>query len=164
MVNLESFAFTSFVSSLVQNLVAREKPFAHNCRTGVCEGDQPTRSMPSGHAAFAFTGAGLVCNHHEYQSLYRDAAADRAACWTGMGLAVADGLVRIMADHHYATDVAAGAAIGLFSGYLLPRLLHYNHLEKPKNESAGSRSGLRQLSFRPLVSAGSAGVACDVRF
>jgi len=128
MVNLESFAFTSFVSSLLQNLVAREKPFVRNCQNGPCEGDAPNRSMPSGHVAFAFTGAGLVCNHHDYQALYHTPAADRAACWTGMGLAVADGVARIMADHHYATDV------------------------------------IKQLSFRPLISDGSAGLTCDMLF
>ena len=30
-----------------------------------------------------------------------------------------------MADNHYATDVLAGAAVGAFSGFILPRLLHY---------------------------------------
>ncbi|MBJ6751802.1 phosphatase PAP2 family protein [Geomonas anaerohicana] len=163
-VNLESFAFTSFVSSLLQNLVAREKPFVRNCRNGACEGDAPNRSMPSGHVAFAFTGAGLVCNHHQYQELYHDPDADRTACWTGMGLAAADGIARIMADHHYATDVMAGAAIGLFSGYLLPRLLHYNDLEKPKPEKSGSNSVIKGLSFRPLIIAGGAGIACEMRY
>ncbi|QWV93120.1 phosphatase PAP2 family protein [Geomonas oryzisoli] len=164
MVNLESFAFTSFVSSLLQNLVAREKPFVRNCRNGECEGDQPNRSMPSGHVAFAFTGAGLVCNHHEYQSLYRDPASDRAACWTGLGLAAADGVARIMADHHYATDVMAGAAIGLFSGFLLPRLLHYDHPARPEPEQRRSGSVIKGFSVRPMLSAGGAGVACDVRY
>ncbi|MBU5611597.1 phosphatase PAP2 family protein [Geomonas azotofigens] len=164
MVNLESFAFTSFVSSLVQNLVAREKPFVRNCRNGVCEGDQPNRSMPSGHVAFAFTGAGLVCNHHQYQGLYRDSDADRAACWAGMGLAAADGIARIMADRHYATDVVAGAAIGLFSGLLLPRLLHYNRLDKPKPEQRTSNSVIKGFTFRPVLSPGSAGLACDMRY
>ncbi|QXM07626.1 phosphatase PAP2 family protein [Geomonas subterranea] len=164
MVNLESFAFTSFVSSLVQNLVAREKPLVRNCRGGACEGDAPNRSMPSGHVAFAFTGAGLVCSHHNFQSLYRDPGLDRAACWTGLGLAAADGVARIMADHHYATDVAAGAAIGLFSGFLLPRLLHYDRPEKPTEGKKGSGSIIKGLSFRPLIFGGSAGLACEMRY
>ena len=164
MVNLESFAFTSLVSSLLQNLVAREKPFVRNCRDGACEGDQPNRSMPSGHAAFAFTGAGLVCNHHDYQSLYRDPAADRAACYTGMGLATLDGVARIMADHHYATDVLAGAALGLFSGYLLPGLLHYDRLERPLPGTSAKESFFKQLSLNPTPVGNGVGVSCAVRF
>lgn len=162
MVNLESFAFTSLISAGVQTLVAREKPFVRNCQNGVCEGDNKNRSMPSGHAAFAFTGAGLVCSHHHYQALYHDPAADTAACATGLVLAAADGVVRIMADHHYASDVLAGSAIGLFSGFLLPRLLHYSH---PEPSSNLQKTGfLRRLSLRPLASAGSTGLSCELRF
>jgi membrane-associated phospholipid phosphatase len=164
MVNLESFAFTSLVSAGVQTLVAREKPSVRNCQNGVCEGDNKNRSMPSGHAAFAFTGAGLVCNHHRYQSLYHDPAADRAACATGIVLATADGVVRIMADHHYATDVLAGSAIGLFSGFFLPRLLHYSHPEPFPSKKGSHFPLLRQLSLRPLVGSGSTGLTCELRF
>lgn len=164
MVNLESFVFTSFVSSLLQNLVAREKPFVRNCGDGACEGGAPYRSMPSGHVAFAFTGAGLVCNHHAYHSLYRDPDLDRDACYTGMGLAVADGVARIMADHHYATDVLTGAAIGLFSGYLLPRLLHYDQLRPPTAKTAVGTSLLKNLSLRPQVTGSGAGLSCELRF
>lgn len=163
MVNLESFAFTSFVSSLLQNVLAREKPFVRNCQSGGCD-DQPNRSMPSGHVAFAFTGAGLICNHHRHQSLYRESAADRAACMTGIGLAAADGVARIMADHHYATDVAAGTAIGLFSGFVLPRLLHYAHPVAPPDAEQGKGSFFRRISLRPLVSDSGAGLNCELRF
>jgi len=88
MINLESFAFTSLVSAALQNLIAREKRFKRNCVNGRCEGDQENRSMPSGHVAFAFTGAGLLCSHHRYQSLYGDPATDRAVCATGAGLTI----------------------------------------------------------------------------
>lgn len=164
MVNLESYAFTSLVSAGVQTLVAREKPFVRNCQNGVCEGDNKNRSMPSGHAAFAFTGAGLVCNHHKYQSLYHNPAADRAACATGLVLATADGVARIMADHHYATDVLAGSAIGLFSGFLLPRLLHYSHPQLSSRQQNQRFPLLGQLSLRPLLGPGSTGLSCELRF
>uniref|UniRef100_C6E8G6 Phosphoesterase PA-phosphatase related protein n=1 Tax=Geobacter sp. (strain M21) TaxID=443144 RepID=C6E8G6_GEOSM len=164
MVNLESYAFTSLVSAALQTFVAREKPFVRNCQNGVCEGDNINRSMPSGHAAFAFTGAGLVCNHHKYQSLYHDPAADRAACATGLVLATADGVARIMADHHYATDVVAGSAIGLFSGFILPRLLHYSHPELSSRQQNSPFPFLRQLSLRPLLGPGSTGLSCELRF
>lgn len=164
MVNLESYAFTSFVSALLQDTVGREKPFKRNCQNGVCEGDQENRSMPSGHVAFALTGAGLVCNHHEYQSLYRDPESDRAACLTGIGLAAVDGVVRIMADHHYATDVMVGAAIGYFSGFILPRLLHYSHPAAPPPERKAGTSLLQRVSLRPMLSGSATGLSCQLRF
>jgi membrane-associated phospholipid phosphatase len=40
-------------------------------------------------------------------------------------LATADGVLRIMGDRHYATDVLTGAAIGFGFGYGVPTLLHY---------------------------------------
>ena len=164
MVNLESFAFTSFVSALLQDTIGREKPFKRNCQNGVCEGNQENRSMASGHIAFALTGAGLVCNHHEYQSLYRDPAADRAACLTGIGLAAADGVVRIMADHHYATDVMAGTLIGFFSGFILPRLLHYSHPVATAQEGKPASSVAGRLSLRPMLSGNATGLGCELRF
>ncbi len=40
-----------------------------------------------------------------------------------MTVATASGVMRILSDNHYATDVMLGAAIGLGSGYLVPKLL-----------------------------------------
>ena len=60
-INLESFTFTALVSSVMQNSIKRERPFQRDCPDGSCVGEQPNRGMPSGHVAFAFTGAGLYC-------------------------------------------------------------------------------------------------------
>lgn len=167
MVNLESFAFTSLVSSLMQNLIAREKPFVRNCLNGNCDDDeQLNRSMPSGHVAFAFTGAGLLCSHQKYQSLH-DPATQRATCATGLGLAAADGIVRIMADRHYTTDVLAGTAIGLFSGFVLPRLLHYSWPEKSPdaNPRSGSDDSLAErMTINAQLLSGGAALNWDLRF
>jgi hypothetical protein len=152
-INAEALTFAGTVSSLLQNLIIpRERPFVRNCQAGKCEDSPLNRSMPSGHAAFAFTGAGLVCTHHEYQSLYGNPAADRAACFTGIGVAIADGLLRVVADRHYATDVIAGSAIGMFAGFILPRWLYYN---RPQEGSGAADFGggpvLKQMMVRPLV-------------
>ena len=169
MINVESFAFTSVVSSLTQNLIRREKPYVRNCRAGKCEDDQfdeNNRSMASGHVAFAFTGAGLVCNHHQYQYLYGDKAADDAVCAASIGVAALDGVLRVMADRHYATDVIVGTAIGWFSGFVLPRLLHYSRPAEPSGQKAegNDRSVLKETSIRPMVISGGAGLNCDFRF
>jgi membrane-associated phospholipid phosphatase len=65
-------------------------------------------------------------------------------------LATSDGLLRIVGDRHYATDVLAGAAIGFGFGYGMPTLLHYG-VTRPGSLSSsdwvlspmvGSRTGL----------------------
>jgi membrane-associated phospholipid phosphatase len=166
-INLESFTFTALVSSVMQNSIKREKPFQRDCPDGSCVDEQPNRGMPSGHVAFAFTGAGLYCTHHEYQSLY-DPETERTLCYTSLGLAAADGVARIMADRHYATDVLAGSAIGLFSGFLLPRLLHYywadNETDQSRAKSEGEASFLQRVSLSPQLLSGGGSLSCSVRF
>jgi membrane-associated phospholipid phosphatase len=41
-------------------------------------------------------------------------------------LATADGVLRIMGDRHYLSDVLAGGALGFAFGYGVPTLLHYS--------------------------------------
>ena len=165
-IDLESFTFTSLVSSVAQNSIKRQKPFVRTCPDGSCSDEQPNRGMPSGHVAFAFTGAGLYCTHHGYQSLY-DPATQRAICATSVGLAVVDGVVRVMADRHYATDVIAGSVIGLFSGFMLPRLLHYwpgDRSEPKPVQSNKSDSFFKQISFTPQKLNGGGSISCNMRF
>jgi len=164
MVNLESFTLTSLISSVTQNLLARERPFVRDCRDGDCESNLENRGFPSGHVAFAFTGAGLLCNHHRYQSLYNNPAADRAVCSAGIGLAVADGVLRLVADRHYATDVAAGTVLGLFSGFVLPRLLHYSHPIAAPEKKQGAKPLIKQMRILPMLSESGTGLGCEFRF
>lgn len=150
MVNVESFTLTSLLSSLMQNLLTRERPFVRNCRDGEdCEGYLENRSMPSGHIAFALTGAGLMCNHQEYQEIY-DPETERKICNTAIGVAVVDGVLRLVSDRHYTTDVLVGAAIGYFSGFILPRWLHYNHpVRQPEEPKSATRPPVQLLAFTP---------------
>ena len=114
-------------SALVQALkyaLARKRPFV---RYGTGEtsgsydvGDADSRaSLPSGHTAFATAlGVGLATTATLQES--------RAAPWLWAGAAVGSvttGALRMMAEKHYFTDVAAGAAIGAACGVVFP-LLH----------------------------------------
>ena len=168
-INLESFVFTGLVSSVMANTIRRERPLVRNCVNGSCAGEEAlNRSMPSGHEALAFTGAGLICTHHAYQHLYGDPERDRDACAVALGLATATGVLRIMADRHYATDVAVGTLIGLFSGFALPRLLHYSWQSDTDLESGatGRRDALlvKQVTVAPQVLNGGAALKCDITF
>lgn len=166
MINLESFAFTSLASSVLMNSVRREKPYARTCVGTNCEDyEERNRSMPSGHVAFAFTGAGLICTNHAFQHPYQDPANERLACGASLGVAAATGLLRIMADRHYTTDVLAGTGIGLISGFLLPRLWHYGFGPPPAATKEGEGGATRgSLTLLPQPLEGGAALICQVRF
>ena len=150
-INLQSYAFTG-AFALAAEKAGRARPMALECdrdpsydrRCG--ETGRLNTSNVSGHTALAFAGAGLTCVHHLHLPLYGGGAADVAACVAGLVVATGSGTLRILSDNHYATDVIAGAALGLGGGYLLPRLLHY-------------RSAGRAVSLLPTFRARESGVA-----
>ena len=43
-------------------------------------------------------------------------------------------------------------------------LLHYHHLERSKSDKKVGNSVIEGLSFRPLIAAGSVGLACEMRY
>lgn len=126
LVQAQAFAWSSFLTSATKVAVRRQRPFAQECPDGPACGDDTNRSFFSGHTSIAFTSAGLTCAAHLHLHLY-GRVGDALACATTLTLASATGLFRIMADEHWATDVIIGAGVGLFSGWLLPWLLHFRH-------------------------------------
>jgi membrane-associated phospholipid phosphatase len=136
-VDAQSYALTGLLSTFTQKLVGRTRPFAAECDTDPNydpDCDEPetiSQSLLSGHTAMAFTGAGLMCAHHQHLALYGDRAADVLACSVGIAGAVVVGGSRVVADRHYLSDAVAGALVGFGSGYLLPELLHYGFDRNP---------------------------------
>jgi len=134
-IDLESFATAGFFAISAQKL-GRERPYGQDCATDGTVRDRSGRivhrcdgsvrqSFVSGHTAAATAAAGLVCVHHQHLPLFGGGAADLAACLSMVGIAGATGLLRVAADEHWATDVLLGWAVGAFSGYVLPSILHY---------------------------------------
>jgi membrane-associated phospholipid phosphatase len=121
--------------------------FSADCRVS------PTASFPSGHVNEAFTAAGLSCAQHTMLPLYGKRVLDVLACARDLALATADGVLRIMGDRHYATDVLAGGGLGFLWGYGLPMLLHYGN-------QGGSPSPT--WSFAPLAGAGRTGLTVAI--
>lgn len=134
-INAQSFALTSLVTTATKLLTRRERPEDRNCNPD--ERDCSTSSFFSGHTSLAFTGAGLVCAHHTSLDLYGSDAAGYATCGTALAAAATVGATRIVGDRHYATDVLAGAAMGLLSGYFLPKWLHYRSPPSMPEPSGG---------------------------
>ncbi len=77
-------------------------------------------SFYSGHTTFAFSLVSAAATIAELRG-YRLAWL----VWVvGLPVATATAVLRVAADKHWASDVALGAALGVASGMLLPRLLH----------------------------------------
>ena len=124
----QAFALSGLVTASLYDVSGRARPSYADCKAGtsvdpLCNAGAYA-SFPSGHMAAAMTGAGLLCAHHGALPLY-GGPWDTAACVEGLTVATTVGILRMMADRHYASDVLTGGAIGFFSGYGLPMLLHY---------------------------------------
>ena len=137
----QSFLMTLLLRSLSKVAIGRDRPFQQECGANPsydseCNTPESRNSFFSGHAAFAFTGAGLICSAHEKGVL----AGGSAPCYVSLGLATFVALTRVIADKHYLSDTVVGAGIGLVSGYLIPRWINY-----------GSSSSNQALSITPMV-------------
>jgi membrane-associated phospholipid phosphatase len=128
LMDAQAFALSGLVTASLYDVSGRARPSYADCKAGtsvdpLCNAGAYA-SFPSGHMAAAMTGAGLLCAHHGALPLY-GGPWDTAACVEGLTVATTVGILRMMADRHYASDVLTGGAIGFFSGYGLPMLLHY---------------------------------------
>jgi membrane-associated phospholipid phosphatase len=59
--------------------------------------------------------------------LYGGGLPDGLACGLLLAISAVDGVGRLVADKHYASDVITGALVGSAIGYLTPTLLHYRY-------------------------------------
>lgn len=132
LIDTETFAITAALQGIATFVSGRERPYVRTCGgetpadSADCTSTDRFRSFFSGHTSLTFTAATLTCSHHAHFALY-GGALDPAACVTGLALAAATGMFRVMADMHYLTDALTGAAIGTFSGLFFPWLLHYRN-------------------------------------
>jgi membrane-associated phospholipid phosphatase len=129
-INALSYVLTTASLTATKNIIARERPYHDECLEdieydGGCLAPDRYRSFFSGHAAYAFTGASLMCIHHANLPLYDSAIADAAACITSLTIAATVATLRIVADKHYFTDVLVGAVVGVLSGLVIPAAFHY---------------------------------------
>lgn len=126
----EVFAVTGIYARAGQIVAARDRPDSPECArddeySATCGGGR-TASFPSGHAAGAMAGAGLICAHHLELPLYGHPAPDVGACVIATSMATTSSILRLVADRHYMTDVIAGGGFGFAAGLGLPMLLHYH--------------------------------------
>ena len=139
LIGVEAYVVSLVVWRTVALLARRQRPVGRACEAGDasphCTGAEIPQSFFSNHTMNAFTGASLMCLYHTSMPLYGDEAADATACVTAMTAAATVGLLRMMSDFEYFTDVLAGAIVGLASGWLLPYLLHFAGGARPELRS-----------------------------
>jgi membrane-associated phospholipid phosphatase len=151
LINLETLAVSGGLQGIANVLVSRERPYGRNCGSitlpddaNDCDGSVHYRSFFSGHSAFSFTGAALICVHH-FENDLLGAPWDGLSCASGYAVAATTATFRVVSDVHYASDIITGALVGTLVGYGVP-LLHYR---RPEARHAGAPS--LQLSLIPAA-------------
>jgi membrane-associated phospholipid phosphatase len=155
LVGLETMAVSGAIQGVTNTIVSRERPYGADCRDGKlppeaidCTSSSHFRSFFSGHSAFSFTGAALVCfNHFELGLL--GAPGDALSCAGAYAVAATTATFRVVGDMHYASDVLTGALLGTVVGYGVP-LLHFRRGARAERANGPS--------FRIVPSAGGAGI------
>jgi hypothetical protein len=162
LINLETLAVVGAIQGATNVLVSRERPFGAGCGQGElpadaidCKNSFHYRSFFSGHSAFSFTSAALICVHHMENELLGP-PWDAISCAGGYAVAATTATFRVVADVHYASDVLLGAAIGTLVGYSVP-LLHYRKLGGG-SRLHGSAPATQPMQLRLIPSAGGIGL------
>jgi membrane-associated phospholipid phosphatase len=137
----EAYAATLLLNTAVKYTVRRPRPYAEACESDAsydshCGKGERFVSFFSQHSALSATGAGLMCATHSRLSLYGE-GFDMAGCFAGIALAATAGVLRIVSDNHWTSDVLTGQLVGFGVGYFLPRLLHFHNGERPTEDVVG---------------------------
>ena len=121
---LETVLLTNGAMALLKSAVSRTRPFVYNDDPEIPlekkMGKDAQRSFPSGHTANAFAGAVLLST--TYEALYPGSDASGWIWATSLLAASTTGYLRYAAGKHFPTDIVAGAALGVFVGWLVPEL------------------------------------------
>jgi membrane-associated phospholipid phosphatase len=152
LIDAKTLAVVAALQGATNGLASRERPYGRECGTALpgdlsdCTGNVRYRSFFSGHAAFSFASAGLVCSHHLRLGLL-GGRADTFACVSAALAAGATASLRVLGDMHYASDVLTGALVGTAAGLGIPAL-HYGG-RKPQLTSSGGAGGV-QITVVPM--------------
>lgn len=112
------------IGGIVKDVAMRARPYESQCAANpslpICQSSSTYQSFFSLHSGVAFTSAGFSCSMHLERNLYGDQGADIVSCGTSILAATTVGILRIVADAHYLSDVLVGAVTGFLIGYLVP--------------------------------------------
>jgi membrane-associated phospholipid phosphatase len=168
LINLQSLGLSGVMSLGAEHGVGRARPYVQDCGPGPNPADKvgfnhcgtpgDFQSFYSGHAAATFTMAGLTCAHHQHLPLYGGGLPDALACFVMVGLASATGVLRLVVDRHWASDVLTGVGVGIVNGYVLPMWLHYGFGHPDKRVSTVMKTSFGYVAPIPQVYPGGGGM------
>jgi membrane-associated phospholipid phosphatase len=156
-VALTATAATQVTAGTAKVLAGRERPYVRRCRADPrysedCNsGRDDNESFFSLHASQSATLASLICVRRLRRA--NRTWIDGLACGAAASASAATGILRIVADQHYATDVLAGWGAGALFGTALPLLF-------PDWSGIGGGN----TSVTPLAGAGAFGLQYTSRF
>ena len=140
MINWQTLGLAGLVTRITQYSTGRARPEVYGCS------EEPGASFPcrpegpgffAGHVSMTSAGAGLACAHHAAMPIYGENAAGAITCAVLSASAVTVGIMRMMADRHWISDVVVGHLVGGGVGFGLPWLLHYQDPITPDLGSLG---------------------------
>jgi len=121
----ETLLTVTIAAISIQRITARQRPYVLACQSDPsppeCSGGGKFASFPSAHTSVVFAAVALECFHHGFLDTSHTGWG-AAACPVTVVAATVTGVLRIMADRHWATDVIAGAILGGGLGYAIPAL------------------------------------------
>ena len=118
----EALAWSWTLKESLKSGVQRYRPYMYGDdfpEDKVDEGDY-LRSFPSGHTTLAFNGA--VFTSYVFAKYFPNRVSTYVVIPTVCSVAVATAALRVAAGAHFLSDVLAGAALGAFTGFLVPFL------------------------------------------
>lgn len=113
-----SLLLTTASKELLKNAIVRHRPYSYFEEAPDLSAKHLRNSFPSGHTAYAFMGATFLATTTQSDQPYR-----LPLIISGYTLATATAVLRVRSGNHFLSDVAAGAALGSFCGWIIPTLL-----------------------------------------
>lgn len=127
----ETQIWTAGLTLLCKGIFQRPRPYVYQNLSASLDKDS-ARSFFSLHSSVAFAGAvsaGVLWEHFHQETKW-----DNVVWMTGLSLAAATGIFRILAGKHFPTDVIAGALVGSFAGWIIPHI-HQTEEAHPQNQT-----------------------------
>lgn len=151
-------------STALKLVMERDRPYMYFDGAPQAEIDagKSDESFPSRHSAMAFSGAAFVATLFAIK--YPDSKYRIPVTTASYALAVTTAALRIGSGSHFMTDVFAGAAIGTFSGFIVPFVASKAGWIDGADGQSGGEAGTGERSAVSGLSVSPNGVSYTIRY